>query len=43
VTYEELVNSPSKETLGKIKECGTVVVKGVVAEHEVSRLSRFRD
>jgi hypothetical protein len=36
VEYEELVNSPSKDTLDKIRECGTVVVRGVVAEKEVS-------
>ena len=36
VAYDELVNSPSKGTLDKIRECGTVVVRGVVAEKEVS-------
>jgi hypothetical protein len=35
VEYEELVNSPSKDTLSRIRECGTVVVRGVVPEREV--------
>ena len=35
VTYEELVNSPTKDTLDRIRECGTVVVRGVVAEKQV--------
>ena len=35
VEYDELVNSPSKVTLDRIRECGTVVVRGVVAEKQV--------
>lgn len=35
IQYDELVNSPSKGTLDRIKECGTVVVRGVVSEDQV--------
>jgi hypothetical protein len=36
VGYEELVDSPSKDVVSRIKECGTVVVRGVVEEAQVS-------
>jgi hypothetical protein len=39
VSYDELVNSPSRDTLERIKECGTVVVRGVVEENKVSIFS----
>ena len=35
VEYDELVKSPSGTTLDRIRECGTVVVRGVVAENQV--------